>query len=185
MMMKTLAALLAIQLASVSLAAAEGAKFAPLFTDPEFRFEPTVAAVIGGLKPEDAPSGLFVGAELNFNCGLFQTADQRMRTHLLLGGYDHDGVELSTIELSPRYTLPIGSGFSLGAGPGLAYVRSTVGNQDASHLAWMLAGGVNFRKRAYYAGVDLRYQDTAEKQLGGVSIDPNNWAIAAKVGYNF
>lgn len=178
--------LLATLLAATSLtASAEGAKFAPLLTDPDFRFEPTIAAVIGALKPEDASSGLYAGAELNFNCGLFQTADRRMRTHLAVGSYDQDGAELTTVELSPRYTVPIGSGFALGAGPGLAYVRSTVANQDTSHVAWMIAGGVSFRKGAYYAGVDLRYQDTNEKQLGGVTVDPDNWAIAAKVGYNF
>lgn len=176
----------ALCLAVASLgAAAEGIRLAPLFTEPDFKLEPTIAAVLGAMKPADGSSDLFAGVELNFNCGLFQTADTRMRTHLAVGSYDRDGLKLSTVELSPRYTLPMGSGFSAGVGPGIAYVRSTVADQDASHFAWMIAGGVNYRNGAYYAGVDLRFQAAKDKTVGGVAREVDNWALAAKVGLNF
>jgi hypothetical protein len=178
--------LVAAMLATASLtAAAEGARFAPLFTDPNFKLEPTVAAVVGAMKPEDVPSDLFAGIELNFNCGLFQTADNRMRTHLVVGQYDKAGLDLTTVELSPRYTMPVGKGFSVGVGPGVALVRSEVAGQKASHAALMVAGGVNYRNGAYYAGVDLRYQDTNDKRVGGVTREADNWLLAAKVGINF
>ena len=180
------ATLLAAALATASLtAAAQGAQFAPLLTDPNFKLEPSLALVAGSLKPQDGSSDLYAGVELNFNCGLFQTADKRMRTHLLVGSYDKGGVELTTVELSPRYTMPMGNGFSVGIGPGIAYVSADAANQESSHFAWMVAGGMNYRSGAYYAGVDLRYQDTHEKRVAGVDRDTDNWLLAAKVGINF
>lgn len=178
--------LLAAALATASLSAtAEGVRFAPLLTDPNFKLEPTIALVAGSLKPENFSSDLYAGVELNFNCGLFQTADNRMRTHLAIGSYDRGGLELTTFELSPRYTVPMGNGFSVGVGPGIAYVSADAANQESSHFAWMVAGGVNYRSGAYYAGVDLRYQDTHEKRVAGVERDADNWLLAAKVGINF
>ena len=178
--------LLAALLAAASLpAAADGARFAPMFGDPEFRFQPTIAALVGALKPEDNPSGVYAGVEFSFNSGIYQTPERRIRSHLTLGAYDESGLKLDTVEFSPRYTVPMGSGFSIGIGPGIAYLRSTLAGQTVSHLAWVIAGGISFRKGAYYAGVDLRYLDTREKQLVNTTREADNWGIAAKVGRNF
>lgn len=176
----------ALLLATASLAAgAEGTRFMPMFTDPDFEFRPTLAAVVGALKPESNPSGLYLGTEVSFNSGVFQTEARRVRSHLTFGHYDQSGLKLTTIDFSPRYTVPMGSGFSIGGGPGIAYLRSTVASRTASHLAWMVAGGVSFRKGGYYAGVDLRYQDTREKLVGTSPRDADNWGLATKIGYNF
>lgn len=171
--------------AVVSPAVADGWRFAPLMTDPAFKLQPTVAVVAGSLDVKNGGSDTYAGVELNFNCGLVQSPGNRIRSHLQVGQYDKDGLELTTVELSPRYTVPLAGGWSVGVGPGIGYVRAETAGQKTSLAALQVVGGVNYRQGMYYAGVDARYQDARDKRVNGAELRVDNWLVAAKVGVNF
>ena len=121
------------------------------------------------------------GLDFNMNCGLIQTADNRIRTHVQINHTNESGVKATSFELSPRYTVPIGSGFSIGAGPVIGMVKADNGvptrtcSPTARWLVPISARGM------YYSGLDLRYLNTSERN----NVDFENWALIAKVGINF
>jgi hypothetical protein len=122
-----------------------------------------------------------LGLDFNMNCGLIQTPDNRIRTHIQINHVDESGVKSTSFELSPRYTLPIGGGFSAGAGPVLALVRVDSGNSNQNLFGYGAVAGLNFRAGMFYAGADLRYLNTTEHN----NTQLDNWALLAKVGINF
>ena len=110
-------------LAGTTLAQAQSWKLFPLFTDPNHKLAPTLALTADRVDPDGPPSASSFGAELNFNCGLIQSPDNRIRSYLKVHASDEDGVKATTFELSPRYMLPVGNNVSVGAGPSLTAVR--------------------------------------------------------------
>lgn len=182
-MKKTLAC---IALASLStLAAADGWKFAPGLTEPGFKLQPTVAATVGSVKPQgDGSSVTAYGVEVNVNCGLIQTPDNRIRTHLSLNRINEDRFDATSVELSPRYTLPLAAGFSVGVGPSLGLVRvdpSANGVSKETLFTYGVAAGVNYRAGVLYTGLDLGMKRASEKN----GIDFDNRSATFKVGVNF
>lgn len=177
--------LLAAFVSSLSAAAmADGLTFAPLLSDKAFTFEPTLAATVGTVKPNGESSETAYGLELNFNCGLLQTPDKRIRTHLSLARVNDRDYDATIIELSPRYTLPLASGFSVGVGPSLGAVRvdpDAVGASRETFFAYGLVGGVNYRMGALYAGLDLGVRRTNEKNHS----DFDSRYATLKLGINF
>ena len=161
---------------------ADGLKFFPGMS-AGFKFEPTVAISAGVMNASAAndDSMAVYGLDINMNCGLIQTPDNRIRTHIQINHVDDSGVKSTSFELSPRYTLPLGSGFSVGAGPALALVMVDNGNDDKNLFGYGAVAGVNFRSGAFYAGADLRYLNTTERN----NVEFENWALLAKVGINF
>lgn len=176
--------LLAVTLSSLSVAAsAEGWKFAPGLTDG-FKYEPSIAATVGSIKPHDADSATAYGVEVNFNCGLIQTPDNRVRTHFSVSRVNEDQYGATIVELSPRYTVPLTDGFSIGAGPSLGAVRlnpSAAGVPTETVFAYGVVAGLNYRKGPLYAGLDLGARRTKEKS----GLDFDSRAVTLKVGYNF
>lgn len=176
--------LLAALVSSLSAAAmADGLKFAPV-ADPGFKFEPTIALTVGTVKPNGESSETAYGVELNFNCGLLQTPDNRIRTHLSLSRINDNHYDATIIELSPRYTLSLASGFSVGVGPSLGAVRvdpDVAGVNRETYFAYGVVGGVNYRMGALYAGLDLGVRRTNEKS----DSDFDSRYAALKVGINF
>ena len=179
MVLQKIAATAALALLS-SAALADGWTFAPMLTDPSFKLEPTLALSAGAVKLKNMDSMSTVGLEFNFNCGLLQSPDKRMRTHLSVSKVDDNGFKATDIELSPRYTVPLGNGLSAGVGPSLGLVAVKAGS-DEKLFSYGLAGGVNFRSGAFYAGADLRMQNTSTKN----NVNYDSWAMNAKVGMNF
>ena len=175
----------ALALASLTLAGtaqADGIRFFPGH-EPGFKFEPTLA-VTGGVTraagARDDSMGV-VGIDLNMNCGLFQTPANRIRTHVQINHNDESGVKATSFELSPRYTLPLGGGFSIGAGPALAMVRVDTGADNRNLFGYGAVAGLNFRAGMFYAGTDIRYLNTNERDRTQFE----NWTWLAKVGVNF
>lgn len=170
-------------LALPAVAQADGWRFAPLLSDPAFKLEPTLALTAGHLNPtrSGADSANAFGIEANFNCGLIQSPDNRIRTHLGISRADEDGDQVTVFELSPRYTVPLGGGLSVGAGPSLSLIRAESDDRRENLFGYGAAGGVNYRQGAFYAGADLRYQASTEKD----DLDFDHWAVTAKVGVNF
>ncbi|HZW14249.1 MAG TPA: outer membrane beta-barrel protein [Noviherbaspirillum sp.] len=178
--------LLAIALSSLSLAAvAQEWRFAPGLKDASFKFEPTIAATVGAVKPNGGgDTATAYGVELNFNCGLIQSADNRIRTHLSVGRADEDEYDAMMIELSPRYTVPLANGFSVGVGPSIGAVRvnPAVASVDTETVfAYGVVAGLNYRSGAFYAGLDLGVRRTSEKN----DLDFDSRGATLKVGYNF
>ncbi|MCB1896233.1 MAG: hypothetical protein H6945_20360 [Zoogloeaceae bacterium] len=173
----------ALLLSTAVSAQAEGWRFAPVFTDTDFRLEPTLALTLGAVRPNDGDDdslGAF-GLEANFNCGLLQSPDNRIRSHLAISRIDDDGVEVTTLELSPRYTVPVSAAVSIGVGPSLALLQVDGGKRDEDLFGYGVAAGLNYRAGSLYAGADLRYQETTEDH----HVDFANWALTAKIGVNF
>lgn len=161
---------------------ADGLKFLPGL-QPGFKSEPSLALSVGAMTAGAAnDDALFVyGLDFNMNCGLFQTPDMRIRTHVQINHVNDSGVKASSFELSPRYTLPVGGGFSVGAGPVLALVMADNGNTERNLFGYGAVVGANYRKGMYYSGLDLRYLNTNERR----DVEFENWALLAKVGINF
>lgn len=161
---------------------ADGLRFFPGL-ESGFKSEPSLALTAGVMNVTAAnDNASFVyGLDFNMNCGLIQTPDNRIRTHLQINRVDDSGVKATSIELSPRYTVPLGGGFSVGAGPVLGLVMADNGNNDKNLFGYGAVVGANFRKGIYYSGLDLRYLNTKERD----NVEFENWALIAKVGINF
>lgn len=161
---------------------AEGLRFLPGL-DAGFKFEPSIALTAGvahATGAADNAVGIY-GIDFNMNCGLIQTPDNRIRTHVQINRIDQSGLQATSVELSPRYTLPLGKGFSLGAGPALAWVHADSGLGGKDLFGYGAAAGFSFRKGHYYSGLDLRYLNTEER--GQTQLE--QVALQAKVGINF
>lgn len=161
---------------------ADGLKFFPGLQSG-FKHEPSVALTAGVMSaPATNDDSMFVyGLDINMNCGLIQTSDNRIRTHIQINHTDQSGMKSTSFELSPRYTVPLGSGFSVGAGPVLGVVLADNGRNEKSLFGYGAVVGANYRKGMYYSGLDLRYLNTSES--AGLGFE--NWALIAKVGINF
>ena len=148
-----------------------------------FKFDPSLAVSVGVMGAPSANSdSMFVyGLDFNMNCGLIQTPNNRIRTHVQINHVDESGMKSTSFELSPRYTVPVGGGFSVGAGPVLALVMADNGRTDKNLFGYGAVVGANYRKGLYYSGLDLRYLNTTERD----SVSFENWALLAKVGINF
>ena len=178
--MKKLA--LAATLVTLSFAAsADGWRFAPLLTDPSFKLEPSIALTANRVDPKDGNWDTSMGIDFNFNCGLLQDPQNRMRTHINISRSDDDGVSVNAFELSPRYTVPMGQGLSVGVGPSLAVYKVSGRGYDETLLAAGVAAGINYRAGALFLGADVRYHNTEEKR----GADFNNWTMGLKAGVNF
>ncbi len=163
-------------------AQADGIRFFPAL-EKGFKLEPTLA-ITGGMThaagARDDSMGVY-GIDFNMNCGLMQTPANRIRTHVQINRVDESGIKATSFELSPRYTLPLGAGFSVGAGPALAMVRMDNGNTDRNLFGYGAVAGLNFRAGMFYAGTDIRYLNTNERDR----VQFENWTWLAKVGINF
>lgn len=161
---------------------ADGLKFFPGLQSG-FKYEPSLALTAGVMSASAAnDDSMFVyGLDLNMNCGLIQTPDNRIRTHVQINHTDQSGMKATSFELSPRYTVPLGGGFSVGAGPVLGAAMADNGRTDKTLFAYGAVVGANYRKGMYYSGLDLRYLNTSES--AGLGFE--NWALIAKVGINF
>lgn len=171
----------AIALLSMSAHASDW-KFAPIAKDPAFKLEPTLALTANRIDPKDGGNATSYGLDFNFNCGLIQDPQNRIRTHINLSHSDKDSVKVNGFELSPRYTVPVGQGLSIGVGPSLAAYQVRAGaGYDETLWGLGVATGINYRAGALFLGADLRYHSTERKQ--GADLD--NWTFGIKAGINF
>jgi hypothetical protein len=169
-------------LATVSFgAAADGWRFAPVLTDKDFKLEPTLAVTANRVDPRKGDNATSYGVDFNFNCGLVQDPQNRMRTHFNISQSDEKGVDVTAFELSPRYTVPLGNGLSAGVGPSLGVFDVDGGGKNETLVGIGLAGGLNYRVGALYAGADVRYHATNSRS----SVNYDNWTAGAKLGINF
>ena len=165
-------------------ALAEGWTFGPAFKDgwkPEF----TVAGVLGALDPDHAGSGLYKGVEVSLNCPWFQPPTGAIRQQFNIGRFNHDGLSLTSIEMNPNYFVSVGNGWSVGAGPGIGFVRAKLDGREAAMSSVQVSANVAYRSGALFFGAGARYQDTRNKELVPGKSGADNWLLMAKVGFNF
>lgn len=176
----------ALLVAGLSLVAApsraEGLRFLPVL-QPGYTFAPTLAVSAGVFKVPDAnhDADLMYGVDFNFNCLLMQTPENHMRTHLQVNRTEKSGLQSTSLELSPRYTLPVGAGFAFGLGPVLALVMADSGETDANLFGYGAVAGPEYRWGKVFAGLDVRYLATTKSD----GADFENWAFLGKLGFNF
>lgn len=174
-------ALAAALLAATTLAQAETWRFLPGFKEANFKLQPTVALTGSFVNPDDDPTRHAYGVELNFNCGLVQTSENRIRTYAQINRSRKDGVTLYDFELSPRYMMPLSSGFYIGGGPSFTYLRAKADGERQSLYGLGGAVGLDYRIGNWYAGADVRLHNTFKRNGN----DYDNTALGAKVGYSF
>ena len=169
-------------LASFS-AVAEGWRVLPILSDKNMKLEPTLALTLSRVDPDarNINTATAYGIDFNFNCGLIQDPKNRIRTHLNISRSEKAGLEVVAYELSPRYTVPLGNGLSVGAGPSLAMFQLDQTNFSESYFGVGVAAGVNYRAGALYAGADLRVHNTSTER----GTDYDNVTVGAKLGINF
>jgi opacity protein-like surface antigen len=176
----TLAATVTL-LAALPAQAADGWQWLPALNDPAWQPDLAVALTGSRVMPGTGPDANAWGLELSAHCGLMQTPDRRLRTHVNLSHASRDGTTVNAFELSPRYTVPLTEALSIGVGPSLGAFRVDTGAGARTLPGYGAAVGMNYRVGALYTGVDLRYHATTRRS--GIDHDP--LTLAAKIGVNF
>jgi hypothetical protein len=148
---------------------------------PGYKAAPSLALTINSNDSSSQPAADALGLDFNFNCGLIQSPDQRIRTHFNLSQSDKSGTKVTGYELSPRYTIPFGAGMSAGFGPSLAAFSVDQGATSTTLYGAGVAAGVNYRAGMLFAGADLRIHSTGTKN--GVDYSPTT--LGLKIGVNF
>ncbi|MFM2054594.1 MAG: hypothetical protein RL456_2631 [Pseudomonadota bacterium] len=175
------AALLALAASALPALAADGWQWLPALNDPAWRADASLAVTGQRVMPGSGPDANAWGLEFAMQCGLLQSPDRRIRTHLNLGRSSENGTTVRAFELSPRYTVPLADGLSLGAGPSLGLFRVSQGGTSRTLPGLGAAAGVGYRVGMFHAGFDLRVHATPRR--GGLDHDPVT--LGAKVGVQF
>lgn len=179
----TMSRLVVLATLAASTAAAQAAEwqFLPALHDPSYKPDLALAVTGNRVLPGTGPTASALGLELSMYCGLLQTPDRRLRTHANLSRTDKNGTQVTAFELSPRYTVPLSEGLSVGVGPSLGVFGVSTPVADKSLFGLGVAAGVQYRVGMLYTGFDVRYHSTFAR--GGVDHDPVT--LAAKIGVNF
>lgn len=178
----------------LTIAAALSALAAPAFAG-DWKFLPAldkgyapgfVASVTGGIMdPQHVSSGGAWGLELAMNCGLLQTPTGVIRTKLSVNKFDKGGLDLTTVELNPRWTVPIAKDLTLGVGPGIGWVKADGGARTVDMFAWQAGADLDYRIGQLNLGLGARWQDTVNKTVSAGREGADNWLVQAKVGIAF
>ena len=145
-----------------------------------------VASVTGGIMdPQHAKSGDAWGLELAMNCGLIQTPTGVVRTKLSVNKFDKGGLDLTTVELNPRWTIPVAKDVTFGIGPGIGWVKADAGNRTVDMFAWQAGADLDYRMGQLNLGLGARWQDTVGKTIATGQQGADNWLVQAKVGIAF
>ena len=187
--MKTTTAIAGCMLATgLGLSSVQAAEWQTLpYKDPSWSPEFTLALTVGSMDP-DVPgvdSDTATGMQLSLNCPWFAPPKGKIRQQFNYNRYDDQGLELTTLEMNPRYYMGEGD-LTFGVGPGIGYVWAEAPGVDESVWAFQLGADVEYRRGALYLGAGTRYQLTQEENLGGaVEEDVDNWLTTVKLGVNF
>jgi hypothetical protein len=145
-----------------------------------------VASVTGGvMDPQHVKSGDAWGLELAMNCGLLQAPTGVIRTKLSVTKFDKGGLDLTTVELNPRWTTPIARDLTLGVGPGIGWVKADSGSRNVDMFAWQVGADLDYRIGQLNLGLGARWQDTVNKTVATGQAGADNWLVQAKVGVAF
>lgn len=172
------------------MAASDEIKFFPIFTDENWKAKVEVAAVAGHMdfQRKSVDNGTVSGIELSFECPVFTIpGEDTIRQQLELTQYDKNGLRITTIEMNPYYHINLSDTLVWGFGPGIGAMNAdSDGNKDQWLLSVQAGTGLKYYIGNIILGADVRYQWTAEKDLGsGSKEDLDNTRFSLKVGYRF
>lgn len=177
---KLVSSLLFVGLAGAALSShAEGWNLSQSLPRGASTFAITGGALDTNAANEDA-IGIY-GLEYSAGGGFMQGVNNHFRTHIQLNHSDESGVRATSLEFQPRYTVPLGGGFSAGIGPTLAWVNAKTTGDDKNLFGYGVASGVEYRTGPYMGGVDLRYLNTTRRD----DFKLEGWVLALKLGLNF
>ena len=155
--------------------------------DANYVAEPTLSLVVGNLDPDinGANNDTVSGIELSLNCPLLQPPSNKIRQQISYTRYSDGGLKINSFEINPHYVIESASGFGVGFGPGIGYVKAETANQSESMLALQL--GVSLHYKAMdnlFLGAEARYQATQGDNFAGQK-GADNFRGTIKVGYSF
>ncbi len=165
-------------------------KFLPVFNDETWKANFEVAAVANYLVFErnELDNGFAYGVELSFDCPVFTLpGNNPLRQQLSVSRYDKGGLVMTMIEMNPYYFVDLSKDLVLGFGPGLGAIEANPDNAKSQWLFTLQAGaGLKYYIDDFLIGADVRYQWTAEKNLGsGSEVGVDNTRLLFKAGYRF
>lgn len=188
---KAILALISLFVISNTLiAASDEMKFFPIFTDENWKAKVEVAAVSGHMdfQGKGVDNGAISGIELSFECPVFTIpGENTIRQQLELSQYDKNGLRITTIEMNPYYHINLSDNLVWGFGPGIGAMNADAdGNKDQWLFTVQAGTGLKYYMGDIILGADIRYQWTAEKDIGsGSKQDLDNTRFLVKVGYRF
>ncbi len=188
---KLLLALVATTLLSSTVSAqSDEWKFFPAFNDDTWEANFEVAAVANYyiFERNELNNGLAYGVEVSFDCPVFTPPiENPLRQQLSVNRYDKNGLLITSIEMNPYYFINLSDDLVLGFGPGLGAIEANPDNAKSQWLFSLQAGaGLKYYVDDFLIGADLRYQWTAEKDLGsGSKVGLDNTRFLLKAGYRF
>ena len=153
--------------------------------DASYQPDVTLSALVGAMDPKNASSGSFTGAELAFNCLLIQPPSGVIRSKISVGQYDHDGLELTSYEINPRWTFNLSKDLSVGFGPGIGYVDAKAAGHSKGLWAAQIGADLDYRIGSLNLGLGARWQATQDHQIAVGYKGADNFLVEAKIGMNF
>jgi hypothetical protein len=108
-----------------------------------------------------------------------------VRTKLSVNKFDKGGLDLTTVELNPRWTIPVAKDVTFGIGPGIGWVKADAGNRTVDMFAWQAGADLDYRMGQLNLGLGARWQDTVGKTIATGQQGADNWLVQAKVGIAF
>lgn len=159
-----------------------GLRFLPVL-DPAYEAEPTLFLKSGIMNVSGSPgSGTTAGAELEFNCLIFEPAVGKIRPAFGFNRSSDDTYTLNTVELNPSYVYYITQNLSVGGGPGIGYMISSKG--PATNSWTFQAGvGIGYDFNIVLLGLQARYQWRLNEEEDAVNLDNSrvSFTIGAKL----
>ena len=116
----------------------------------------------------------------------FSPPSGTIRQQFWLGRYEDNGVELQGLEINPRYFVDLGSGLSVGAGPGFGYLQGDSDFAESVDMFTLQAGAdLHYRYGRLFLGIGARYLWSTDKTLGPGQEGADNAVVVGKIGINF
>jgi hypothetical protein len=165
-------------------AVADEWKFLPVM-GAGYKANVTASLVGGVLNGMPARSGNYTGAEVAFNCLALQPPKGIIRSKISYGQFDHNGLKLSSFEVNPRWTTSLVQDLTIGAGPGIGLVQTTVAGVTTSMMAMQIGADLDYRIGQLNLGLGARWQNTVNKTIAAGVQGANNTLVQAKIGFNF
>jgi len=155
--------------------------------EEDFVHESTVAAMVGGLGPDDkiGSTGLTYGAELSFNCPIIQPPENKIRQQVSVIQYKDGDSNIQTAQINTHYVVEVAPKLWLGGGPGIGLMRAEVNNRKSNMISAQLGASAHYSIDKIFIGGEARYQVTQGDEVGGHSdLGASSWQALFKLGYN-
>ena len=147
-------------------------------------------ALVGGRtdfdKEVDNDDTSTLGIEVSLNCPLLKPPNHIIRQQISYVSTDENGVETSSLEISPHHMFAMNDKFQAGFGPSIGYTKVETNAGDDSAFTYGLGASVRYNiSQNLFVGGEARYAKSKELNIAGLDNDIDNMRLLAKVGYQF